>query len=944
MAEVLRIQGAREHNLKDLDLELPRDRLVVLTGLSGSGKSSLAFDTIYAEGQRRYVESLSAYARQFLGVMEKPDVDYIEGLSPAIAIEQKAGARNPRSTVGTVTEIYDYMRLLWARVGVAHCHNCGRRVERQSVDQIVDAILEWPEGRRIQILAPLVRGRKGQYKEVFAEARREGFVRVRVDGEVYDLESVPPLAKNRKHEIEVVVDRLTVDPRYRQRLADSVATALDLGGGIVNVHVQSDHGEEERLFSRDLACVHCGISYEELEPRMFSFNSPYGACPACGGLGTRMEVDPELVLLDPRISILEGVVKPWGEPRGQLANTVLPSLAAEFGFDLNTPWGELPESVRQILLHGSGDRKITFRYTAQKKKGTYVGTWEGILGQLQRRHEETESDSVRRQVEEFMAELPCHFCGGKRLKPQALAVQVGGRGIGDVVGMPIYATRDYFERLELPPRDLEIAGQILKEIRERLQFLVAVGLDYLTLERSAGTLAGGESQRIRLATQIGSHLVGVLYVLDEPSIGLHQRDNGRLLETLKRLRDLGNTVLVVEHDEETIRSADWVVDLGPGAGREGGHVVAQGTPADVESAPDSITGAYLRRERSIAVPVSRREGSGESLFVIGAREHNLRDVTVEFPLGRFVCVTGVSGSGKSTLVNDVLYRALAQELHRTRERPGEHDRIEGIERIDKVIAIDQSPIGRTPRSNPATYTGLFTPIRELYAELPESKMRGYDQGRFSFNVPGGRCESCSGDGLIKIEMHFLPDVYVPCEECKGKRYNRETLEIYYKGKTIADVLDMTVEEALALFRNVPKVRRKLKTLADVGLGYITLGQSATTLSGGEAQRVKLASELAKLATGSTFYILDEPTTGLHFEDVRMLLGVLHRLVDRGNTVVVIEHNLDVVKTADWIIDLGPDGGDRGGRVVAVGTPEDVARVEESHTAWYVREALHRAAP
>ena len=943
MAEVLRIQGAREHNLKGFDLELPRDRLVVLTGLSGSGKSSLAFDTIYAEGQRRYVESLSAYARQFLGVMEKPDVDYIEGLSPAIAIEQKAGARNPRSTVGTVTEIYDYMRLLWARVGVAHCHNCGRRVERQSVDQIVDAVLEWPKGRRIQILAPLVRGRKGQYKEVFAEARREGFVRVRVDGEVYDIESVPALAKNRKHEIEVVVDRLTVDPRYRQRLADSVATALDLGGGIVNVHVQSDDGEEERLFSRDLACVHCGISYEELEPRMFSFNSPYGACPACGGLGTRMEVDPELVLLDPRISILEGVVKPWGEPRGQLANTVLPSLAAEFGFHLNTPWGELPESVRKILLHGSGDRKITFRYTAQKKKGTYVGMWEGILGQLQRRYEETVSDSVRRQVEEFMAELPCHFCGGKRLKPQALAVQVGGRGIGDVVSLPIYAAGDFFERIELSPRDLEIAGQILKEIRERLQFLVAVGLDYLTLERSAGTLAGGESQRIRLATQIGSHLVGVLYVLDEPSIGLHQRDNGRLLETLKRLRDLGNTVLVVEHDEETIRSADWVVDLGPGAGREGGHVVAQGTPADVESAPDSITGAYLRGERSIAVPATRREGSGESLVVVGAREHNLRDVTVEFPLGRFVCVTGVSGSGKSTLVNDVLYRALAQKLHRARERPGEHDRIEGVERIDKVIAIDQSPIGRTPRSNPATYTGLFTPIRELYAELPESKMRGYDQGRFSFNVPGGRCEACSGDGLIKIEMHFLPDVYVPCEECKGKRYNRETLEIYYKGKTIADVLEMTVEEALDLFRNVPKVRRKLKTLDDVGLGYITLGQSATTLSGGEAQRVKLASELAKVATGATFYILDEPTTGLHFEDVRMLLGVLHRLVDRGNTVVVIEHNLDVIKTADWIIDLGPDGGDRGGRVVAAGTPEDVARAEESHTAGYVREALDRAA-
>jgi excinuclease ABC subunit A len=945
MAEVLRIQGAREHNLKDLDLELPRDRLVVLTGLSGSGKSSLAFDTIYAEGQRRYVESLSAYARQFLGVMEKPDVDYIEGLSPAIAIEQKAGARNPRSTVGTVTEIYDYMRLLWARVGVAHCHRCGRRVERQSADQIVDAILEWPEGRRIQILAPLVRGRKGQYKEVFAEARREGFVRVRVDGEVYDLESVPALAKNRKHEIEVVVDRLTVDPNYRQRLADSVSTALDLGGGIVNVHAQADGdgtAEEERLFSRDLACVHCGISYEELEPRMFSFNSPYGACTACSGLGTRMEVDPELLLLDPRISILEGVVKPWGEPRGQLAKTVLPSLASAFGFDLNTPWGQLPEPVREALLHGTGDREIPFRYEAQKRKGTYAGTWEGIVGQLQRRYEETDSDSVRRQVEEFMAELPCHFCGGKRLKPEALAVQVGGRGIGEVVSLPIYAAGEFFERLELSARDLEIASQILKEIRERLQFLVAVGLDYLTLERSAGTLAGGEGQRIRLATQIGSHLVGVLYVLDEPSIGLHQRDNGRLLETLKRLRDLGNTVLVVEHDEETIRAADWVVDLGPGAGREGGSIVAQGPPEAIEAAPESITGAYLRRERVIAIPAERRAGSGESLAVVGAREHNLQDVTVDIPLGRFVCVTGVSGSGKSSLVNDVLYRALAQKLHRARERPGEHDRIEGIERIDKVIAIDQSPIGRTPRSNPATYTGLFTPIRELYAELPESKMRGYDQGRFSFNVPGGRCEACGGDGLIKIEMHFLPDVYVPCEECKGKRYNRETLEIYFKGKTIADVLDMTVEEALEFFRNVPKVRRKLKTLHDVGLGYITLGQSATTLSGGEAQRVKLASELAKVATGATFYILDEPTTGLHFEDVRMLLGVLHRLVDRGNTVLVIEHNLDVIKTADWIVDLGPDGGDRGGRVVAEGTPEDVARSTASHTASYVRDALSHA--
>jgi excinuclease ABC subunit A len=942
MAEYLRIRGAREHNLKDLDLDLPRDRLIVVTGLSGSGKSSLAFDTIYAEGQRRYVESLSAYARQFLGVMEKPDVDLIDGLSPAISIEQKAGARNPRSTVGTVTEIYDYLRLLYARIGKPHCHNCGRPVARQTTAQIVDAILVLPKGRRIQILAPLVRGRKGEYKEVFAQARREGFVRVRVDGEVYDLEKAPKLAKNRKHQIEVVVDRLTVDDKYRTRLAESISTALELGGGLVNLHVSGDGEPEERLFSRDLACVHCGISYEELEPRMFSFNSPYGACPACGGLGTRLEVDPELVLADPRISILEGVVKPWGEPRGQLAKTVLPSLARALDFDLNTPWGDLAEGVRNQLLFGTGDRAIDFRYDTQGRKGTYREPWEGIVGQLQRRYDESESESVRRQIEEYMAILPCHFCKGKRLKPQALAVTIGDRGIGEVVEMPIYATHAFFQGFEPTQREREIAGQVLREIVDRLGFLVAVGVDYLTLERSAETLAGGEAQRIRLATQIGSHLVGVLYVLDEPSIGLHQRDNRRLLDTLKRLRDLGNTVLVVEHDEETIRSAEWVVDLGPGAGRDGGRLVAQGTPAEVESAPDSITGAYLRRERSIPIPETRRPGDGRALTVVGARQHNLRDLTVSFPLGTFICVTGVSGSGKSSLVGDVLHRALSQRLYGTRERPGEHDRIEGFEWVDKVIAIDQSPIGRTPRSNPATYTSVFTPIREIFAELPESRMRGYDAGRFSFNVAGGRCEACGGDGLIKIEMHFLPDVYVPCEECKGKRYNRETLEIYYKGKTIADVLDMTVAEALEFFRNLPKIRRKLETLNDVGLGYITLGQSATTLSGGEAQRVKLATELAKVATGDTFYILDEPTTGLHFEDVRMLLGVLHRLVDRGNTVVVIEHNLDVVKTADWIVDLGPEGGDRGGAIVATGTPEEVAEISTSYTGRYLREALERA--
>ncbi len=943
MAESLRIRGAREHNLKDIDLDLPRDRLVVVTGLSGSGKSSLAFDTIYAEGQRRYVESLSAYARQFLGVMEKPDVDLIDGLSPAISIEQKAGARNPRSTVGTVTEIYDFLRLLYARIGQPHCYNCGRPIARQTTAQIVDAILALPKGRRIQVLAPLVRGRKGEYKEVFAQARREGFVRVRVDGVVHELENVPRLAKNKKHQIDVVVDRLTADEKYRQRLAESVSTALELGGGLVAIHIAGGGEDEERLFSRHLACVHCGLSYEELEPRMFSFNSPYGACKACGGLGTRLEVDPELVLADPRISILEGVVKPWSEPRGQLAKTILPSLARALDFDLNTPWGELPAQVQHALLHGTGGRAIEFRYDTQGRKGAYSEPWEGIVGQLQRRHDETESDSVRRQVEDYMAVLPCHFCDGKRLRPEALAVTVGDRGIGDLVSLPIYAVHDFFRELALDKREKEIASQILREIVDRLGFLVAVGVDYLTLERSADTLAGGEAQRIRLATQIGSRLVGVLYVLDEPSIGLHQRDNRRLLETLRGLRDLGNTVLVVEHDEETIRAADWVVDLGPGAGREGGHLVAQGPPADVEAAPASITGAYLRGERVIPVPPTRRPGDGRTLTVVGARLHNLQDVTVRFPLGTFVCVTGVSGSGKSSLVNDVLHRALAQKIFGSKERPGEHDRIEGAEWVDKVIAIDQSPIGRTPRSNPATYTGLFTPIRELFAELPEARMRGYDAGRFSFNVAGGRCEACGGEGLIKIEMHFLPDVYVPCEECKGKRYNRETLEIHYKGKTIADVLDMTVEEALEFFKNLPKIKRKLVTLHDVGLGYITLGQSATTLSGGEAQRVKLATELAKVATGDTFYILDEPTTGLHFEDVRMLLGVLHQLADRGNTVVVIEHNLDVVKTADWIVDLGPEGGDRGGTVVAAGTPEEVAEAEGSHTGEYLAEMLERSA-
>jgi len=931
--EFLVVRGAREHNLKNIDVAIPRDRLTVLTGLSGSGKSSLAFDTIYAEGQRRYVESLSAYARQFLGLMEKPDVDSIEGLSPAISIEQKTAGRNPRSTVGTVTEVYDYLRLLWARAGTPHCPTCGRPVRRQSATQIVDQILGWPEGTRIEVLAPLVRGRKGEFRDLFDEMLRKGFVRARVDGDLVELQSPPQLARRQNHDISVVVDRLVVRPEDRGRLADSVETALRTADGVLEVATHGEGGVETHVFSERYACPTCGVSLPELEPRQFSFNSPYGACQACGGLGTRKEPNPELVIGDASVSILEGVVLPWGVPRGHLRTTILEGLAVALEFELNTPWGELPDVVREVLLYGS---EATGK--SRLPKGL---RWGGILRDVEQRYRDTTSDSVRSQLDEYMSTLPCTICGGSRLRPESLAVTIGGVSLGQVVEMGVGRAIDYFDTLlEREPLPVEIAAPILKEVCERLRFLADVGLEYLTLGRSAETLSGGEAQRIRLATQIGSRLVGVLYILDEPSIGLHQRDNRRLLSTLEQLRDLGNTVIVVEHDEETIRAADHVLDLGPRAGRHGGEIVAQGTIEDIMAAPGSITGEYLRGAREISVPATRRPAREEhSLVIEGAREHNLRNVTARIPLGCFVAVTGVSGSGKSTLINDILWKALSRRFYRAKLVPGVHDRIHGLERVDKVVDIDQSPIGRTPRSNPATYTGVFTVIRDLFAELPESKMRGYSPGRFSFNVKGGRCEACLGEGLVKIEMHFLPDVYVPCDVCKGKRYNRETLEVYYKGHSIADVLDLTVDEALELFVAVPRLKRHLGTLSDVGLGYIHLGQPATTLSGGEAQRVKLATELARQATGSTLYILDEPTTGLHFEDVRMLLDVLHRLVDKGNTVLVIEHNLDVVKTADWVIDLGPEGGDGGGEIVAEGTPEEVAAVERSETGRFLRKVL-----
>jgi excinuclease ABC subunit A len=929
------VRGAREHNLRNIDVEIPRNRITVVTGLSGSGKSSLAFDTIYAEGQRRYVESLSAYARQFLGVMEKPDVDQIDGLSPAIAIEQRKAARNPRSTVGTVTEIYDYLRLLWARVGTPHCPDCGRPVRRQSATQIAARVAAWADGTRVEILAPLIRGRKGEFRDLFDEALQEGFVRARVDGELVDLSEPPKLNRRLNHEISVVVDRLVLREGERARVAESIETALCMAAGIVEVleygglEGDDDPIAENHLFSEHYSCPVCGISIPDLEPRQFSFNSPYGACPACDGLGVRLEPNQDLSIGDERISILEGVILPWGVPTGRWAKKFLPPLAEKHGFDLNQPWGQLTDQQRSSVLHGDPELE-----------------WEGALESIRRQYHETDSDTVRRNLHEYMTARLCSECEGGRLRAESRAVTVDGNRLTEVVDLSVGDALELFEILRAGnagvPLEEEIAGPILKEVCERLHFMVQVGLGYLTLGRSADSLAGGEAQRIRLATQIGSRLVGVLYVLDEPSIGLHPRDNRRLLDTLEGLRDLGNTVLVVEHDEETVRAADHIVDMGPGAGRHGGEVLVSGTLEALLATKDSLTAAYLRGDLSIPVPAERRTGhEGEALVVRGATEHNLRDLDVTFPLGRFITVTGVSGSGKSTLVEDVLYRRMACELYRARLVPGAHESIEGIELVDKVIDVDQSPIGRTPRSNPATYTGVFTPIRQLYSQLPEARIRGYGPGRFSFNVKGGRCEACRGDGLVKIEMHFLPDVYVPCDVCRARRYNRETLEVLYKGKSIADVLDMTVDEALEFFEPIPRVKRHLATLSDVGLGYIHLGQAATTLSGGEAQRVKLASELSKRGTGRTLYILDEPTTGLHFEDVRILLEVLHRLVDLGNTVLVIEHHLDVIKTADWVIDLGPEGGSGGGLVVAAGTPEDVARTEGSHTGRYLRDMLQQ---
>ena len=932
------VKGAREHNLKNIDVAIPRGKLTVLTGLSGSGKSSLAFDTIYAEGQRRYVESLSAYARQFLGLMDKPDVDFIEGLSPAISIEQKSASHNPRSTVGTITEIYDYLRLLFARIGVQHCHKCSKIISRQSVSQIVESLLETAAGTQLTLLAPLVRDRKGEYRELFEQAQKKGFVRMRVDGKLFRIEETPKLDKKRKHRIEVVVDRLRIEESSRNRLADSVETAVGLAGGILQVI--SSKGEQ--LFSEEFACHDCGISYEELSPRMFSFNSPYGACEACGGLGTRMEVDPELVVGDDRLSILEGVIKPWGEPGGNIRSSILPGLSEAYDFHPNTPWSELPERVKRVVLYGTGLDEISFKYDSYKLKGEYRSKFEGVIQSLNRRYHETSSQSVKGQIEEYMRILPCPFCNGKRLKPQSLSVRVADTTIGELVEMPIDRLHKFFSNIELSPRQWTIARQVVKEISERLGFMADVGLDYLNLERSAESLSGGEAQRIRLATQIGSHLVGVLYILDEPSIGLHPRDNKRLLETLFRLRDQGNSVIVVEHDEGTIRSADYVIDLGPGAGKRGGKIVAQGSLENILNEKDSLTGAYLRGDEQIPLPRKRRSGNGKKLTVVGATENNLKNIDIDFPLGKFICVTGVSGSGKSSLLEDILHRHLARLLYGSRKTTGSAREILGVNHIDKVIDVDQSPIGRTPRSNPATYTGVFGPIRMLFSELPESKMRGYKPGRFSFNVKGGRCEACQGDGLVKIEMHFLPDVYITCDICRGKRYNRETLEVTYKGRSISDVLEMTVDESLDFFRNLPNIRSRLETLSQVGLGYIHLGQSATTLSGGEAQRVKLASELNKRSTGRTFYILDEPTTGLHFHDVKMLLVVLHRLVDMGNTVVVIEHNLEVIKTSDYIIDLGPEGGEKGGLVVAVGTPEQVSSMERSYTGKFLQPILQRA--
>nr|WP_227464301.1 excinuclease ABC subunit UvrA [Nocardioides lijunqiniae] len=949
VADQLIIRGAREHNLKDVSLDLPRDSLIVFTGLSGSGKSSLAFDTIFAEGQRRYVESLSAYARQFLGQMDKPDVDFIEGLSPAVSIDQKSTSKNPRSTVGTITEVYDYLRLLYARAGRPHCPTCGAPIERQTPQQIVDKVLSLEEGRRFQVLAPVIRGRKGEYLELFRQLQTQGFSRAKVDGETHTLDALltdgPKLDKQKKHTIEVVVDRLAVKETSKRRLTDSVETALNLAGGLVLldfVDLDAKDPDREMRFSEKMSCPNDHpIDTDELEPRSFSFNSPFGACPACSGLGTRMEVDPELVVPDPTATLGEGAIQPWSQAHvADYFLKLLGALGDELGFDLNTPWERLSTKSQKSILDGHSTKVHVVTRNRYGRQRAYYAAFEGVRPYIERRHREAESDTSRERFEGFMREVPCPTCKGSRLKPVSMAVLLGGRNIAEVCALPINETADFLRDLDLSARERQIGERVLKEIQERLNFLLDVGLDYLSLDRPSGSLSGGEAQRIRLATQIGAGLVGVLYVLDEPSIGLHQRDNKRLIETLVRLKDLGNTLIVVEHDEDTIRVADWVVDIGPGAGEHGGQVVHSGSVQGLLDHPDSMTGQYLSGRREIPVPEVRRPRTkGRELKVHGAREHNLRNVDVAFPLGMFVAVTGVSGSGKSTLVNDILYTSLAKQIYRSRTVPGRHQKITGLEHVDKVIHVDQSPIGRTPRSNPATYTGVFDHIRKLFASTPEAKMRGYLQGRFSFNVKGGRCEACSGDGTIKIEMNFLPDVYVPCEVCHGARYNRETLEVHYKGKTIAEVLDMPIEEAVEFFAAVPPIARHMKTLVEVGLGYVRLGQPATTLSGGEAQRVKLSSELQKRSTGRTVYVLDEPTTGLHFEDIRKLLLVLGRLVDQGNSVLVIEHNLDVIKTADWLVDMGPEGGSRGGMVVAEGTPEQVAANPDSYTGQFLAPML-----